>query len=84
MEIINAFLEKASAAVWGAPLIILLFGTHIYLTFRLGLIQRYLPRAIKLSFTRDHEGEGEISHFGALTTALAFSRKALIISIREF
>ncbi|HAN05827.1 MAG: transporter [Elusimicrobia bacterium GWA2_64_40] len=71
MEIINAFLEKASAAVWGAPLIILLFGTHIYLTFRLGLIQRYLPRAIKLSFTRDHEGEGEISHFGALTTALA-------------
>jgi len=71
MEIINAFLEKASAAVWGAPLIILLFGTHLYLTFRLGLIQRYLPKAIRLSFARAHEGEGEISHFGALTTALA-------------
>ena len=71
MEIINAALEKASAAVWGAPLIILLFGTHLYLTFRLGLIQRYLPKAIRLSFARDHEGEGDISHFGALTTALA-------------
>lgn len=71
MEIVNAALEKASAAVWGAPLIILLFGTHIYLTFRLGLIQRYLPKAIRLSFARAHEGEGEISHFGALTTALA-------------
>ncbi|MGD9641357.1 MAG: alanine/glycine:cation symporter family protein [Elusimicrobiales bacterium] len=71
MEIINAALEKASAAVWGAPLIILLFGTHLYLTFRLGFIQRYLPKAIKLSFGRSDEGAGDISHFGALTTALA-------------
>jgi len=71
METLNVFLEKAAAAVWGAPLIILLFGTHLYLTFRLGLIQRYLPKAIKLSFSREHEGEGEISHFGALMTALA-------------
>jgi len=71
METLNAFLEKAGSAVWGAPLIILLFGTHIYLTFRLGLIQRYLPKAIKLSFSRKSEGEGEISHFAALMTALA-------------
>ena len=71
MEILNACLERTSAVVWGAPLIILLFGTHIYLTFRLGLIQRYLPKAIKLSFSREKEGEGEISHFGALMTALA-------------
>jgi AGCS family alanine or glycine:cation symporter len=71
METLNAFLEKASSAVWGAPLIILLFGTHLYLTFRLGLIQRYLPKAIKLSFSRKSEGEGDISHFGALMTALA-------------
>jgi AGCS family alanine or glycine:cation symporter len=71
MLTLNAFLEKTGSAVWGAPLIILLFGTHIYLTFRLGLIQRYLPKAIKLSFSREHEGEGDISHFGALMTALA-------------
>ena len=71
MDTFNAFLEKASSFVWGPPLIILLFGTHIYLTFRLGLIQRYLPKAIKLSFSRKKEGEGEISQFGALMTALA-------------
>src|SRR3989339_1058885 len=71
MENLNALLEKASSAVWGAPLIILLFGTHIYLTFRLGLIQRYLPKAIKLSFSRTNEGEGDISQFAALMTALA-------------
>ena len=71
MENLNALLEKAGALVWGAPLIILLFGTHIFLTFRLGVIQRYLPKAIKLSFSRVKEGEGEISQFGALTTALA-------------
>lgn len=71
MDNFNAFLEKASSFVWGPPLIILLFGTHIYLTFRLGLIQRYLPRAIKLSFSREKEGEGEISQFAALMTALA-------------
>lgn len=71
MDNFNAFLEKASSFVWGPPLIILLFGTHIYLTFRLGLIQRYLPKAIKLSFSREKEGQGEISQFAALMTALA-------------
>ena len=71
MENFNALLERTSAVVWGAPLIILLFGTHLYLTFRLGLIQRYLPKAIRLSFSREKEGEGEISHFGSLMTALA-------------
>ncbi|MCM2268183.1 MAG: sodium:alanine symporter family protein, partial [Elusimicrobiales bacterium] len=71
VENLNALLEKAGALVWGAPLIILLFGTHIYLTFRLKLIQRYLPKAIKLSFSREKEGPGEISQFGALVTALA-------------
>ena len=71
MENFNALLERAGALVWGAPLIILLFGTHIFLTFRLGFIQRYLPKAIRLSFSRAKEGEGEISQFGALMTALA-------------
>jgi AGCS family alanine or glycine:cation symporter len=52
-------------------MLILLFGTHIYLTFRLRLIQRYTWRAIKLSLSRSGKGAGDISHFGALTTALA-------------
>lgn len=71
MENLNLLLEKAGAAVWGAPLIILLFGTHLFLTVRLGFIQRHMWKAIKLSFRREAEGEGDISHFGALTTALA-------------
>jgi len=71
MENFNLFLEKAGALVWGAPLIILLFGTHLFLTFRLGFVQRHLWKAIKLSFSTKKEGEGDISHFGALTTALA-------------
>ncbi len=71
MENFNLLLEKAGALVWGPPLIILLFGTHIFLTIRLGFVQRHLWKAIKLSFSTKREGEGDISHFGALTTALA-------------
>ncbi len=71
MATIERVLQQASDLVWGWPLLVLLFGTHIFLTLRLRLIQRYIGRAIKLSFSRDHEGEGDVSHFGALTTALA-------------
>ena len=71
MESIEQVLSKISNFVWGPPLLILLFGTHIYLTIRLKFIQRYIPKAIKLSFSRKREGEGDVSHFGALMTALA-------------
>ncbi|MCX5770718.1 MAG: sodium:alanine symporter family protein [Candidatus Hydrogenedentes bacterium] len=52
-------------------MLVLLFGTHIFLTIRLRFIQRYIGRGIRLSLQRSTEGEGDISHFGALTTALA-------------
>jgi alanine or glycine:cation symporter, AGCS family len=71
MQSLEALLARASDLVWGPPLLILLFGTHLFLTFRLRFIQRYLPQAIRLSFSRDKEGEGDVSQFGALTTALA-------------
>ena len=71
MNAIEKALSTASDLVWGYPLLILLFGTHIYLTLRLRLIQRYLPQAIRLSFQRKAEGTGDVSHFSALTTALA-------------
>lgn len=64
-------LDKVSSFVWGPPLLILLVGTHLFLTVRLRFVQRYLWRAIKISFSRKKEGEGDISQFGALTTALA-------------
>ncbi len=57
--------------LWGWPLIILLFGTHIYMTFRTGFIQKDIFKAIKLSVTRDPDAEGDVSQFGALTTALS-------------
>ncbi|HNT27427.1 MAG TPA: sodium:alanine symporter family protein [bacterium] len=64
-------LNDISGIIWGWPLIALLFGTHLFLTVRLRFIQRHIGTAIKLSFSRKSEGSGEISHFGALTTALA-------------
>jgi AGCS family alanine or glycine:cation symporter len=57
--------------VWGPWLIVLLFGTHLFLTIRLGFIQRFLGRAIKLSTSKEKGADGEVSNFGALTTALA-------------
>ena len=71
MEGLEKLLAQLSDIVWGPLLLVLLFGTHVYLTFRLRVIQRYLPTAIRLSFQRAPEGEGDVSHFGALMTALA-------------
>lgn len=68
---IEDLLNTISGWVWGPPLLVLLFGTHLYLTFRLGIIQRLLPRGIRLSLGMTREGEGDISHYGALSTALA-------------
>ena len=71
MTSLESTLQSVSDWVWGPPLLILLFGTHLFLTFRLRFIQRYLPQAIRLSLSREKEGEGDVSQFGALTTALA-------------
>lgn len=74
MEQLLAFLGEVSSFVWGPPLLILLVGTGIYLTIRLGLLQvRMLPYALKLVFTKnqDKDSVGDISHFQALSTALA-------------
>ena len=66
------WLDKLDSLVWGPPLLILLVGTGIMLTIRLGGIQLLkLPYALKLVFKNDQSGEGDISSFGALCTALA-------------
>jgi AGCS family alanine or glycine:cation symporter len=67
-------LEQASNIVWGPPMLILLVGTHLFLTVRLRFIQRYLGKAIRISLQRHTEGEGDVSQFAALTTALAATR----------
>ena len=71
MEKFTNVLNAIDSAVWGWPMIILLFGTHIYMTIRTGCIQKKIGTAIKLSVTKDPDAEGEVSQFGALTTALA-------------
>ena len=71
MAALENLLTQISDLLWGYPLIILLFGTHVFLTFRLKIIQRFIGKAIKISLGRDKEGKGDISQFGALTTALA-------------
>jgi AGCS family alanine or glycine:cation symporter len=71
MEAVEKLFETWGNAIWGLPMIVLLLGTHVFLTVRLRFIQRYIGTAIKLSFRRSREGAGDISQFGALTTALA-------------
>lgn len=72
LDAINSVVNTINGVVWGWPMIILLLGTHVFLTIRTGFIQRYtISRGIKLSVTKDPEAEGEVSNFAALTTALA-------------
>ena len=72
MEGFEKLVQDLSDIVWGPPLLILLFGTHLFLTFRLQFIQRYIGKAIAISpSAASREGNGDVSQFGALTTALA-------------
>jgi len=74
MTNLTQILDKIDSIVWGPPLLILLVGTGIYLTVRLGLLQVFkLPLAIKYLFAKDddNQGEGDVSSFAALCTALS-------------
>lgn len=71
MESINHVFTVLNSWLWGWPMIILLLGTHIFLTIRLRFPQRSLLTALKLSVKRDKKAEGDVSQFGALATALA-------------
>ena len=61
----------AAEWLWGPWLLVLLMGTHVFMTFRTGFIQRKLGLGLKLSVTKDAGAEGDVSHFGALSMALA-------------
>jgi AGCS family alanine or glycine:cation symporter len=60
-----------AAAVWGVPLIALLLGTHVFMTFRLHGIQKHVFRAVRLSVKKEKGATGDVSPFSALMTALA-------------
>ena len=71
MDTINGFFVTLSNLLWGWPMIIILLGTHVFLTFRLRFPQRKLLTGIRLSVKNDPDTKGDVSQFGALTTALA-------------
>ncbi|WP_432360868.1 alanine/glycine:cation symporter family protein [Sporosarcina sp. UB5] len=74
MDVITGFLDKIGGIIWGPPLLVLLVGTGIFLTVRLGFIQvRLLPYSLKQVFSRKHDkkADGDISQFQALMTAMA-------------
>ena len=71
MECFVSIISDIQAVVWGPIMLLLLFGTHVFLTIRTRVIQRYMFQGMKLSVTPDREGEGDVSGFGALATALA-------------
>lgn len=68
---LNDLLSLINSYLWGIPMIVLLLGTHIYLTIRLRFPQRYIFKAIRLSITRDEGSTGDVSQFSALATSLA-------------
>jgi AGCS family alanine or glycine:cation symporter len=71
MDRLNDILTDVSGFLWGWPMIILLLGTHVYLTIILRFPQRKIFTAIKLSIRRDPGATGDVSQFGSLATALA-------------
>ncbi|MEW6662417.1 MAG: alanine/glycine:cation symporter family protein [Bacillota bacterium] len=74
MEAIMNFLDKAGSIVWGPPMLILLVGTGLFLTIRLGFYSfSALPYALSLAFSKnqDQKSKGDVSHFQSLMTALA-------------
>lgn len=71
MEAFTNIVTKIDDMIWGVPMIVLLLGTHLFLTFRTGGIQRKIFTGIRLSVTKDPDSPGDVSQFQALTTALA-------------
>ena len=71
MNTFETITAEVSSLLWGWPMIILLLGTHLFLTIRLRFPQRKIFTAIRLSVKRDDGAEGDVSQFGALATSLA-------------
>ena len=70
-DTLTSWLSAFSSFLWGWPLLIMLLGTHLYLTAILRFPQRYLLKALKLYFVKDHTDKGDISPFSSLMVALA-------------
>ncbi|HIZ29870.1 MAG TPA: sodium:alanine symporter family protein [Candidatus Fournierella merdipullorum] len=71
MEAFSNIVTAIDNWIWGLPMIVLLLGTHLFMTVRTGFIQRKTFTGIRLSVTKDPDSPGDVSQFQALTTALA-------------
>ena len=71
MEKFTEMINALDSWLWGLPMIVLLLGTHVFMTLRTGFIQRKTFTGIRLSVTKDPDSPGDVSQFQALTTALA-------------
>jgi len=72
METLSTLLNGANNLLWGWFMIVILIATHLFLTIRTGFIQRYLGKAIKLTFKKsDKNTPGDVSHFSSLMIALS-------------
>lgn len=70
-DAIVSALNAVDAWIWGVPMIVVLLGSHLFLTVRTRCIQRKIPAAIKMTFSKDPDSSGDISQFGALCAALS-------------
>lgn len=69
---VDDIIGKVQDAVWGWPLIILILAAGVWLTVRTGFVQvRHLGKALKFMVKNEDNGEGEVTSFGALCTALS-------------
>lgn len=72
MELLNEILNKIDGYVWGIPLIVLILAVGILLSLRTGFVQvKHLPKALRYMLKNEEDGEGDVTSFGALCTALS-------------
>ena len=83
MDRLNDILSLISDFLWGWPMIILLLGTHLYLTIRLRFPQLRIFTAIRLSVKKDTDGHGDVSQFASLATACCTTCNACASVLRQ-
>lgn len=69
--LLNNFFNSVNGFIWGWPMLLLLLGTHLFMTLRLRFPQRHLLKGIRLSVSRDSQVNGDVNPFAALATSLA-------------
>lgn len=68
---LNEWVQSINDVIWGWPMLLILLGTHLFLTIKLRFPQRYIFKAIRLSVKNDKDSAGDVSPFAALVTTLA-------------